>query len=249
MGTKTTENYAWCIAYIDNSKVHILERDLKKSNQFSGIDVYLPTVRILKKQSKGKEIFNDVPLLLNYGFFKISLSWAMNQDLMQRLKDEITCISHWVKDPAKTPGLRSGIFKKKNKKKLRRAKVFSDKDVNIATCTQRDIDILIKVAKDESIYSSEEVSKMTKGTIITLMGYPFDGMEAVIIEVDKKRKKIWVTINLAFKNENEIGQLIEVSFDNVFYTIYKGSYDENYNEETLLEDYQSKNIRNPDTEQ
>lgn len=211
----TQPDLIWLIAYIDTSKVPLLVKDLNKSNQFSEIEAYVPTVKVLKKQFKGKDIFDEVPLLFNYGFFKVPRVWAINVDLLAKLKADITCIAHFVKDPAKPQS-----------------------EVKCATATQSDIENIIMAAKANNIYSAHDIDNLKIGSLVNLVGYPFEGMEATVVHVNKQSKKIRVTLDLGFEG-GENGKEVEVSFDNVFYTIYKGSHDENYNQERLLEDYQS----------
>lgn len=211
------KEYVWAIAYINIAQVPQLEKDLRKSNQFKGIEAYIPTVKVLKKQFKGKESFDEVPLLFNYGFFKIPYLWAMNFDMLQKLKEDFTCIAHWVKDPASIHC-----------------------DVQCALAKEADIENIIAAAKANNIYAAEDIENLQPGNIITLQGYPFEGMKAEVVEIRKKSKKVLVKLDTGFgEDEDYTGRPVEVSFENVFYSIYKGSYGENYNQERSLQDYQS----------
>lgn len=209
--------YLWLIAYVDSSLTHLIEKDLSKSNQYLGMEAIVPTIKVLKKQFKGKETFQEVPLLFNYGFFKIPYTWAINPDLLGKIKEDITCISHWVQDRA-----------------------LGNPLAKAAVVTEEMVYAMMKAAKEDSIHSVEDVNKLKVGEIITLMGYPFSGLDARVVGIDKKSKSIQVEVKLADSEEWSSLRTIEVSFDNVFYSIYQGSYHDNYNREKTLTDYQQK---------
>lgn len=216
--------YLWLIAHVDGSLVHLIEKDLAKSNQYIGVEAIVPTLKILKKQFKGKESFQDVPLLFNYGFFKIPYTWAINPDLLMKVKEDITCISHWVQDKALG-------------RPLARA----------AVVTEEQVYGMLKVAQEGSVHATADIEKLKVGEIITLLGYPFSGLDARIVEICKKTKSIEVEVKLS----DELGinnddwastRTVRVSFDNVLYTIYNGAYDEDYNKEKTLTDYQNTKL-------
>lgn len=221
--------YIWLIAHVDSSKVEQLHKDIKKFPEYQlEIEAKVPTVRILKKQFKGKDIFNDVPLLFNYGFFKIPVAWAINKDILELITQRLSCITHWVKDPAKK-GLTQLPLRTDTHATIKRL-------IPYATCTDDEVERMVKVAKEESIHSSTDIENLKVGDIINLIGYPFEGMEATVRSIDKKGKQVLVEIaSLGFSRE------VKVSFDNIFYSIYRGSYNEVYNREKTLTDYQSKN--------
>lgn len=211
---KNKAKFAWCIAHLDLSTLDRLERDLFKSNQYQDIEAYIPTVRIIKKQFKGKHEFQDVPLYFNYGFFKIPLVWALNIDLLLRIRDDITCISHWVRDPARVHN--SSLI-----------------EVPVATVTEKQIKQIKKTAQNYSVFSSEDLSNVKVGDEVELKGYPFEGMIGTVLDIDNRGKKVKLLINMDF-----IQREVTVSFENVFYSIYQGSHDEDYNVEKTLSDFQ-----------
>lgn len=223
---KKTPKYLWAIAYIDSSMVPYIEKDLKKSNQYKGMMAVVPTLKILKKQFKGKETYQDVPLLFHYGFFKIPYLYAINPDMLEKIRNDISCISHWVQDKA----LGNPLSK-------------------VALVKSSEVKRMIKFAEENNKHSEKEVDSLKAGQIITLMGYPFEGLDARIISIDKKKKKAEVEVKLSSEVLGEDGEwatlrTISISFDNVFYTAYNGSYHDDYNKEKTLTDYQSKKITN-----
>lgn len=241
---RTTEQFIWLIAYIDKDHIDKLQRELDKNNQYIGMEAQVPTVKILKKKLKGKEHFDDIPLLFNYGFFKVPLTYALNSDLLKKIKEDISCISHWVKDPAK-------VYISHSKSELTKNIILGSRDVPCATISEEEVIRLSIYARDESIHSSTEIDELKEGQIVNLVGYPFEGMQAKVISVDKKSKKVEVRMKLNLREEED-GELIEdqfsdnpmkVSFDNVFWSIYRGSYSEDYNKEKSMTDYQSKTTK------
>jgi transcription antitermination factor NusG len=253
---KTTERYVWVIAHVDTATVGRIERDLQKSNQYLGVEARVPMVKILIKKFKGKEHFDHVPLLFNYGFFKIPLLYAMNQDLLNQVKEDITCISHFVKDPARSMVRKSKYANRdENTPKTKRQKYLDKiRGVICATATKREVMEMIRISEEESIHSAENIDRLHVGDIVTLMGYPFDGMQARVDLIDKKAKKVTVTLKLSVGDEDEEeeatfqGNPVVVSFDSVLYSIYRGSYHENYNYKKSANEYQSKNQRADDYE-
>jgi transcription antitermination factor NusG len=200
------EYYAWVIAYIDSTHLSLVNQQLAKNPEYAEVEAYIPTIKILKKQFKGKEQFDEVPLLFNYGFFKIPRKYAIHAAYLENMQKNISAIFGWVKDPAKA--LKS--------KKLQSEFPEKDRDIRIpvATATSNDIAKLIKASVDIGAHSSDDLALIKKGDHITLRGYPFDGVEAEFIDMDEKRKKVKVKIIALW------GKEVEVSFDNVFFTIY-----------------------------
>lgn len=212
----------WVIAYIDSSKIHLLERDLGRHRKYRLVRVYIPKVKVLKKKFKGKEYFDEVPLLFNYGFFEVPEYFIPNPHFLEQMQKDIECIYAWVKDPAVDIQLNSRLSYRQNPKAL--ALTDAETIYNLAL-----------EQEEKSIYSSKDVQKLVPGKIITLAGYPFDGLDAEVIQVDEKRKEVEVRLLLG-----NLTNKIKVSFDNVFYTIYKSEYMNTSMKETSLEDIEEK---------
>ncbi len=229
------KDHVWCIAYINYDLIHKIPSDLRKSNQYRSIKYIIPTVRVLKKTQKNKDHFKEVPLLMNYGFFRIPTLYALNIDLLNKIKADVSCISNWVKD--KNKGAKPERKYKKGKEPERKPFPLS-KDIPIATTTKKVINEMCDLADSLSIFSSEDIKRTKIGDIITLMIYPFEGMKAQIREINDKTKKLKVALANSFDETGEsYDMVVTVHFDNVFYSIYQGSHNENYGQETLLEDF------------
>jgi hypothetical protein len=208
--------YSWCIAYLDVTQIDKVEAELRRNPEWAEIEAYIPTVKILKKTLKNKDFFEEVPLLFNYGFFQIPRKFAIHDQYLENLKNGVSCIFAWVKDPLK-------VIKKKPRLRLDEKSVYQDKEIPVGTATSKEISDMVRESFNFSAHDAEDLDRVGPGTMITLRGYPWEGMPAEIIAVDKKRKLVKVRIGLM----DEMRE-VKVSFDNVFYTIYHGrSWDPN----------------------
>lgn len=213
-------DYVWVIAYIDRDHIHRVESDLL-NNDLGSIRVYIPTVRVLKKQFKNKNIYEYIPLLFNYGFFQIPYDKACDPSFLRVMKERIPAIYGWVLDPARV--IKSGP-------KLRfdnRGKMVGS--VKVATATEEEIVRLLKVAEKSSLFSDGVVDRLQVGDFLTLKGYPYDGMAAEIVNIDKVKKQVKIRLLL----ETMITTTM-VSFDNIFYTVYS-NFEETLKERSLDE--------------
>jgi transcription antitermination factor NusG len=226
MKPKELNSYVWCIAYIRPDQVitkvpeeltdnqgnplpvpdplEPIKKQLSKKG-FEGIEVYIPTLKLLKKTFKNKPEFIYVPLLFNYGFFKIPINKAISAAFLQNLRESIPAIYGWVKEP----------------KKLIQFPVVNEggdidyKRINASVATDEEIYNLITKASELSIHSQEDLAEINAGDTIMLRGYPFEGLYATIDTVDKKKSKLEVTLAL-----EGIFKKVTVDFQNVFYTVY-----------------------------
>ncbi len=227
-------DYVWVVAYIVRDHISRVEEDLLERG-FGSIRVYIPTVRILKKQFKNRNIYEYVPLLFNYGFFQIPYDKACDVEFLKKLREDIPAIYGWVSDPTKVikkkPTLRmdnknpeygeteDGI--KTIKRPLKTPKV--------ATATEEEIVKLLKSAEDNSVFSDGLVGRLKEGDFLTLQGYPYDGMTAEIVDVNPNTKKVKVRLLL----ETMITTAV-VSFENIFYTVY-ADFDKSCKEKSIDE--------------
>lgn len=225
----------WVIAYINRDFIYRVEQDIqnfcramgKKVHKAEHMSAYIPTVRILRKQFKGKEIFEEVPLLFNYGFFQIPND-NLDTDFLIKMKEHILCIHQWVKDSKalleERPHLITG-------------KELVDKRgiLQYATATSGEINRLLDAHKKVSIYDKFDVDNLKHGTVINLKGYPFDNIDAKVLAVDKVKEKIKVELLI-----DGLIKKTTVSFDNVLYTVYHGLFDETDFKEKSIEEMQVK---------
>lgn len=207
---QTDIEYLWCIAYINKTFIHTIGRDLE-SFGFSDIKFNIPTVRVLKKRFKGKNFYEEVPLLFNYGFFRIPLDKARDKDYLQRIKVAVNGIYNWL---YRTQGSLPQVFDKG--------------PILVGSIKMSELAKLKRVALENSIYSSDEVDGLQAGKYIILRGYPFEGMEAEVLEVHPKKQCI--KVNLV---SGGLLNAVTVHFSNVFYSIYSGCDDPTPSDNTI----------------
>lgn len=188
----------WVVAYIDSKKLKLLERDLSKHPKYRLIKAYIPTIKVLKKQFKGEDHFDEIPLLFNYGFFEVPEYFIPNSHFLDMMFKDIECIYGWVKNPAN--------FNKKNPN-------------NIALASTEEIERVVNKHKSSSIHSADDIKSLQIGQLIILQGYPFEGLTAEVVAININKKEVEVRLLLQTHMN-----VVKVSFDNVFYTIYKSQY-------------------------
>lgn len=218
-------HFCWVIAYIDSKFINMIQPQLLRLLEYDQIEVYIPTVKVLKKTFKGKDQFDEVPLLFNYGFFKLPRKYAVSRNYLDNLQTNVSAIYGWVRDPAK-------LLKKRDKKNMK----GDDAYVPVATATSEEITKLLLASKDIGAHSADDLEMIQPGQMITLRGYPFDGVEAEFISLDPKRKKVRVKLSVLWNKE------VEVSFDNVFFTLYHNkNYDDSPSAKQSLDEMKDKN--------
>jgi len=226
-------SHVWAIAYIDKDGLENIEAQLRKYPVLRGVEHYTPTIKILRKQFKQKQKFEEIPALFNYGFFKVS-SEQYNEYFLDLLKSQLKpFIFDWVKDHARE--YHNGSIIDEEEKTIKRFQ-----DCRVAYATQREIDHLKNFNFQDGIYTAEEIDSLMVGALITLICYPFEGYVAKILDVDKKRRKVLVELQIMATEDGSterIAKDVRIGFDHVLYTIYRGEgYNENKMKEKHLED-------------
>ena len=211
----------WCIALIDFKKLNTIDPGLKGMGL--KYELGIPTVVVLRKRFKNKEFFERVPLMFNYGFIKLPNKVAKNRDRLIKIKDRI-------------PGIFSWMFKS------------GYNDYAVEHVPESIVIRLMRLGDNLSIFSKGDLERVKKGDLITLKGYPFDGLPAEIINIDHKARKVRVNLFIM-----EAFREVTVSFDNVFYSIYK-DFDEALSNNSIdgieaqyknaLDKFQFKNLSN-----
>ena len=222
-----SKNSSWAIAYINRDFIDRVEKDLAKFKAYKGVIAYIPTVRILRKQFKGKDIFEEIPLLFNYGFFQIP-NKSLSSEFLQKMKEQIPCIHAWVKDSKRVITTRPSLI-------TGNEPLVRDDVIPVALATNGEINRIMRAHKKYSIYDKNDIDNLKPGQLIKLHGYPFDGMDGKVTLVNKKKGKVHVELALEGLIKNVI-----VSFDNVFYTVYHGPIDETDFREKSIEEIQMK---------
>jgi transcription antitermination factor NusG len=221
--------YCHVVAYVNSEFIDIVEKQLKKHREYKDIKAIIPTIKVLKKTFKGKHQFEDVPLLFQYGFFKIPRVLAIHADFLENLQKNISCIYGWVMDPHK-------LVRPHRVEKSKATGKLTDKHVPVATATSKEVSKLLRAAVDLGAHSAEDIKMLKPGDYITLKGYPYEGVEAEFMSLNPAKRLVKVRMIL-FSQLKEV----EVSYDNVFFTLYTNKgYDESKLSETSLDDMTSR---------
>jgi transcription antitermination factor NusG len=220
MRNRGSIKYRWYIAQIDGEAIGTLSRELKRIPHAENVKVYIPTVKIIRKEHKGKKHFDKVPMVIGYGFFKVPVSWAMNHEFMASLQSGITCLTAWVRDPARLSEPSTGLTRKERSRMS-----------PIAEATKAEIKSLINEEDKLKLHSKKDIKKLKPGDIITLRGKPFDSLQAEVVEIDLHRKKVIVKIGAGTMLDK-----VSVEFENVFYSVYTGDMDERVGRHMNIDD-------------
>ena len=210
----------WCIAYINRNFINHVVHELEEYG-YNEVEAYIPTVKVLKKKFKNKQEFEEIPLLFNYGFFKVPYDKACNEEWLGMLRQRITAIYGWVKDCSDVIENRPGLKEAEEDEFVHN---YLEKVPRAAVATDKEVSEMVKSARAMNIFSQEDIDSLKKGDFIVLKGYPFDDLPAEVIRISKKRKEIKVKLLL----DTAMSE-VKVSFENVFYTIYS-SFDSNMKE-------------------
>nr|DAO34121.1 MAG TPA: DNA-directed RNA polymerase subunit alpha [Caudoviricetes sp.] len=202
--------YKYCIFYIERKYYDRINKELKEKG-YDKIKAIIPTVSILKKTTKGKMVFEDVPVLFNYGFMRIPTELAYSRPFLNKLKRSISGIRTWLRDT-------ETLHPRKKKARIDNAEDFDDFSL-VATCSRKDVRRFIRISKDNKRFSVEDLVNVEIGDYIVLRGYPYEGIDATVLEVDHLCKRVKVLIY------PEMGKMeVWLPFDNVIYSVYQ-NYD------------------------
>lgn len=210
----------WCIAYINRNFINHVQGELKEYG-YDEVEAYIPTVKVLKKKFKNKQEFEEIPLLFNYGFFKVPYEKACNEEWLGMLRQRVTAIYGWVKDCSDVIEKRPSLKEAEEDEFIPN---FIEKVPRTAVATDKEVSEMVKSARSMNIFSEDDINSLKKGDFIVLKGYPFDDLPAEVLSISKKRKEIKVKLLLDTAMSD-----VKVSFENVFYTIYN-SFDSNMKE-------------------
>ena len=189
-----------------------IARDLKKFG-FKYVKAYVPTIKILTKTIKGEDIYEEVPLLFIYGFLKLPTYMAFDRYYLEDLRKSIPGINSFLKTVQ---------FMHNLKKKARIDNIDIFDDFSVANSVPRtEVKRLKKISKNNEIFNIDDIARICVGDYLVLRGYPYDGMEAEILEIKQSEQKIKVQITCG---ESLI--VNEVDFQNIIYSVYQ-----NYNED------------------
>ena len=227
---KSGKSYKWCIFHLDLKTFGNIEKDLNKSG-YKNIKVSIPTVSILKKRSKGKDIYEDVPMLFTYGFIRLTTEEAYSRHFLRKLKTDIPGIMSWV--------MSLEPIHRKRKRKRVDSEEFDDYSM-VATVSKEDVKRFKDYSRKNKIYHSDEITNLKIGDYVILRGYPFEGIDATVKNISLATRKVTLIL---YPNDGKM--VIKLPMDHVVYSIYH-NYDEN---KLMVNTYSSPNELKQNTDE
>lgn len=198
--------YSYCIFYIERKYYQNINKELKEKG-YKKVRAIIPTINVLKKTAKGKMIFEEVPILFNYGFIKMPTELAYSRPFLNKLKRSISGIRTWLKST-------ETLHERKKKARIDNSEDFDDFSL-VATCSRKEVRRFKRLAKENKRFSVEDLVKVNPGDYLVLRGYPYEGIDATVLEVDHLCKRVKVLIY------PEMGKMeVWLPFDNVIYSVY-----------------------------
>lgn len=170
----------------------------------------VPTISVLKKSRKGKNEYEDVPLLFNYGFIKMKPEKAFDRYYLNKLKRDIPGILSFMKSLDYRP--------KRKRLRVDNAEDFDDYSM-VATITKEEVKKYCRMSKANKIFSVNDITRVAIGDYVVLRGYPFEGIPAIILESNLNTRKMLVKLYPEMDGSLEI----EVPMENVLYSAYHES--------------------------
>lgn len=146
-------------------------------------------------------------MLFSYGFIRMRKEKAFSRVFLHRLKKAIPGIHSWVKSP-------ETMHPRKIKARIQNAEDWDDFSI-VATVSRKEIRRLKRLSKENKVYSKYDIAQLTVGSYIVLRGYPFDGVQATVLEINLNTQNVKVKL---FPNGGEIE--IWLPFENVLYSTY-----------------------------
>jgi transcription antitermination factor NusG len=218
--------YVWAIGHIDKEHIFRVQSDIDRIGL--NVEAYIPTIRVLSKRHKSHSVYANIPLMMNYGFFKVLAKDIKNYEYMNRLRDCSPCIISWLKNTANA-----------QRSKLRKN---LDEAIPIAYTHQPFITRLEELQRINDVYSPHELQQVSPGETLTLQCYPFEGMQAKVIKVDLDKRKVKVELLDALQS-TFFKERIDLDFEHVFFTVYKSETDENslMKNVSYFEDFKERN--------
>lgn len=203
----------WAICYISKHYMDINE-ELKEKG-YRNIRAFIPTVSILEKRRKGKDVYKEVPLLFNYGFIRMPHELAYDRKFLKELRRNINGIHAWLKSL-------DTMHQKKKRLRIDNPDNFDDFSI-VAIATREQIKHFKALSEKNQVYNKQDIVNIKIGDYVTLRGYPFEGIDAEITDINPKTNKMKVVL---YPSNNGSKIISTISFENAVYSIYN-----NFNEE------------------
>lgn len=179
------------IIYIDRNK--FLDTDIEKVEKEYEIEIVVPVTRVLKGKHRGRNNYEDVPYLFNFGFLRVPKFRRYDIDYLVKLKREIPLLLGFLRDTT-----------------------LPSQGFNFAMISSREVNRIIRDAGQSSIYSEHQEENIKIGDSIKLSGYPFEGLYGVVEKINKEKQNMVISIEIS----NGAPLKITVPFFNIYYTMY-----------------------------
>ena len=137
---------------------------------------------------------------------------AVDRNFLRLLTRNIRGIRGFLKD---TLTLHN---RKKKRARIENIDIWDDFSI-VATCTRKDVRRFLKIQKENKRFSVTDLVNLKPGDYINLRGYPYEGVDATILEVDHNNKRVKV---LMYPQNGKLE--IWLPFDSVVYSVYQ-NYD------------------------
>ena len=215
MKKTNTRSVVYCIFYIERDYYTTINQELEDKGYGKKIRAIIPTVRVLRKVVHGREVYEEVPILFNYAFMRMPRAWAYSRDFMNKLRKQIKGIRGWLKST-------ESLHPKKIKRRIDNMDIFDDFSM-IATATKKEVRHFQRLSKQNKRFSVQDIMNIKVGDYLVLKGYPYDGVDATVVDVNHNRKIVKLILY------PQMGKMeISLPFDQVIDTVYS-----NYDPELL----------------
>lgn len=210
-----TRSVVYCIFYIERDYYTTINQELEEKGYGKKLRAIVPTVRILRKVVHGREVYEEVPILFNYAFMRMPRELAYSREFMNKLKKQISGIRGWLRST-------ESLHPKKIKKRIDNMDIFDDFSL-VATATKKEVRHFQRLSRQNKRFSVQDIINIKVGDYIVLKGYPYDGIDATVVNVNHTTKMVKLILY------PQMGKMeISLPFDQVLDTVYS-----NYDPEIL----------------
>jgi hypothetical protein len=111
----------------------------------------------------------------------------------------------------------------------------------VATVPKSEVKRLMTMSKNNQIYSADDITSLDIGSLITLHGYPYEGISATVLEINTANQSVKVQICHDIVTLN-----IDLDFAHIFYTPYRDMDPEHLLSNTHLEYFENTQSEDED---
>lgn len=203
---KNGRKYVYCIFYIEGNKYKSINKHLLEEG-FTDLKAIIPSVSILKRTRKNTMVFEDKPILFNYGFIRMPRYKSFSRTFLNTVRRKIPGIRFWVKDTIT-------LHPSKKRKRIDNVDDWDDFSL-VATCSRKEVRRFIRIARDNKKYSIDDLVNLKIGDYVHLKGYPYEGVGATVTDINLKNRTVSVCMEVLYGTMS-----LTLPFDNVLYSVY-----------------------------